>query len=135
MADELPSHIVAPALHITRERAAELIGGVTGQDLSPDPDTLVRAARVYLRDKFIAAAGNALGGQHRQRDAGEQRGQRPAVQQPAAVAHRGRRRGQARRHHDRRRSQARHGADERYACARSSTDPPLGVLTTHLRDT
>ncbi len=60
-ADELPSHIVAPALHITRERAAELIGGVTGQDLPPDPDTLVRAAREYLRDKFIAADAGITG--------------------------------------------------------------------------
>ena len=60
-ADELPSHIVAPALHITRERAAELIGGVTGQDLPPDPDTLVQAAREYLRDKFIAADAGITG--------------------------------------------------------------------------
>ena len=60
-ADELPSHIVAPALHITRERAAELIGGVTGQELPPDPDTLVGAARVYLRDKFIAADAGITG--------------------------------------------------------------------------
>ena len=61
IADELPSHIVAPALHITRERAAELIGSVTGQDLPPDPDTLVRAAREYLRDKFIAADAGITG--------------------------------------------------------------------------
>ncbi|MDE2991221.1 MAG: LUD domain-containing protein [Chloroflexota bacterium] len=61
VADELPSHIVAPALHITRERAAELIGSVTGQDLPPDPDTLVRAAREYLRDKFIAADAGITG--------------------------------------------------------------------------
>jgi len=61
IADELPSHIVAPALHITRERAAELIGSVTGQDLPPDPDTLVQAAREYLRDKFIAADAGITG--------------------------------------------------------------------------
>lgn len=61
IADELPSHIVAPALHITRERAAELIGSATGQDLPPDPDTLVRAAREYLRDKFIAADAGITG--------------------------------------------------------------------------
>ena len=60
-ADELPSHIVAPALHITRERAAELIGSVTGQKLPSDPDTLVRAAREYLRDKFIAADAGITG--------------------------------------------------------------------------
>ena len=60
-ADELPSHIVAPALHITRERAAELIGSVTGQVLPSDPDTLVRAAREYLRDKFIAADAGITG--------------------------------------------------------------------------
>ena len=61
VADELPSHIVAPALHITRERAAELISSVTGQDLPPDPDTLVKAAREYLRDKFIAADAGITG--------------------------------------------------------------------------
>ena len=61
VADELPSHIVAPALHITRERAAELIGSATGQDLPPDPDTLVQAAREYLRDKFIAADAGITG--------------------------------------------------------------------------
>ena len=61
IADELPSHIVAPALHITRERAAELIGSATGQDLPPDPDTLVQAAREYLRDKFIAADAGITG--------------------------------------------------------------------------
>ncbi len=61
IADELPSHIVAPALHITRERAAELISSVTGKDLPPDPDTLVGAAREYLREKFIAADAGITG--------------------------------------------------------------------------
>ena len=59
VADELPSHIVALALHITRERAAELIGSVTGQDLPPDPDTLVQAACEYLRDKLVATMTDA----------------------------------------------------------------------------
>ena len=54
-AGERPSHIIAPALHMTRERAARLIGQVTGEKLAPDPDVLVGAARQYLRDRFIQA--------------------------------------------------------------------------------
>jgi iron-sulfur cluster protein len=60
-AEERPSHIVAPALHMTRERAAKLVGEVTGKQLPPDPDVLVRAARDYLRDKFITADAGITG--------------------------------------------------------------------------
>ena len=60
-AGERPSHIIAPALHITRERAARLIGQVVGEELSPDPDLLVGAARQYLRDRFINAGAGITG--------------------------------------------------------------------------
>ena len=60
-ANETPSHIIAPALHMTRERAAELIGRVTGRELPADPDVLVGAARDYLRDKFITADAGITG--------------------------------------------------------------------------
>ena len=60
-AGERPSHIIAPALHMTRERAAQLIGQVTGEKLTPDPDALVGAARRYLRDRFIQAGAGITG--------------------------------------------------------------------------
>ncbi len=60
-AGERPSHIIAPALHITRERAARLIGQVTGEEFAPDPDALVGAARQYLRERFIQAGAGITG--------------------------------------------------------------------------
>ena len=60
-AGEYPSHILAPALHITRERAAELIGGVTGETLPADPDQLTAAVRRFLREKFITAGAGITG--------------------------------------------------------------------------
>ena len=61
VAGERPSHIIAPALHITRERAAELISQATGEDLPPDPDVLVGAAARHLRSRFIAAGAGITG--------------------------------------------------------------------------
>ena len=61
VAGERPSHIIAPALHITRERAAELISKATGEDLPPDPDVLVGAAARHLRSRFINAGAGITG--------------------------------------------------------------------------
>ena len=61
VAGERPSHIVAPALHIVRERAAELISRATGEDLPPDPDVLVGAAARHLRSRFIEAGAGITG--------------------------------------------------------------------------
>ena len=61
VAGERPSHIIAPALHITRERAAELISKATGEDLPPDPDVLVGAAARHLRSRFIEAGAGITG--------------------------------------------------------------------------
>ena len=61
VAGERPSHIIAPALHITRERAAELISKATGEDLPPDPDVLVGAAARHLRSRFIDAGAGITG--------------------------------------------------------------------------
>ena len=55
LADEMPSHIIAPALHKTRAEVANLFaanGINTGGD---DIQSLTRAARQYMRDKFFAA--------------------------------------------------------------------------------
>jgi len=61
VAGERPSHIVAPALHIVRERAAELISRATGEALPPDPDVLVGAAARHLRSRFIEAGAGITG--------------------------------------------------------------------------
>ncbi|MGH2459335.1 MAG: LUD domain-containing protein [Chloroflexota bacterium] len=56
LAGEHPSHILAPALHKTREQIAELIGKATGQDLSGATNSdLVAAARRHLRQSFVNA--------------------------------------------------------------------------------
>ena len=93
VAGERPSHIIAPALHITRERAAELISKATGEDLPPDPDVLVGAAArhsaqsVHRRRRWDHWR-ERTGGRNRHGDAGQQRGQRAAGQRAAAGAHR-----------------------------------------------
>ena len=56
LAGEHPSHLLAPALHKTREQIAELFSEASGQDLSPDDlDKLVSVAREQLRQSFIDA--------------------------------------------------------------------------------
>lgn len=52
-----PMHMVAPAIHIPRERAANLISRLTGKTYSPDTPIgqLVSEVRTFLRDKFIKA--------------------------------------------------------------------------------
>lgn len=56
LAKEHPSHILAPALHKTREQIAELLGNACGEDLSQATNSdLVAAARKYLRQSFIDA--------------------------------------------------------------------------------
>ena len=56
LAGEHPSHLLAPALHKTREQIAELFSQASGQDLSPDDlDKLVSVAREQLRQSFIDA--------------------------------------------------------------------------------
>src|SRR5262249_5829637 len=51
--DEHPSHLIAPAIHLTREQVAELFTRVGGQPLPPETQTLVKFARRKLREKFI----------------------------------------------------------------------------------
>jgi L-lactate dehydrogenase complex protein LldF len=55
LAKEHPSHLIAPAIHWTREQVAELFSRVGGEPLPPDTQTLVKFARRKLREKFIAA--------------------------------------------------------------------------------
>ena len=62
LGDDLPSHILVPAIHrnraeireIFRERMAS-VGRPAPEDLSDDPAELAGAARLHLREKFLAA--------------------------------------------------------------------------------
>jgi len=55
LAHEHPSHLIAPAVHKTREQVAELFSKETGIELPPDPVELVKVARERLRQSFIDA--------------------------------------------------------------------------------
>jgi L-lactate dehydrogenase complex protein LldF len=55
LAGERPSHLVAPAVHHTRESIARLLSAHTGEPLPDDPASLAKAGRRLLREKFAAA--------------------------------------------------------------------------------
>jgi L-lactate dehydrogenase complex protein LldF len=55
LAGQSPSHIIAPAIHLTREQIGRLFAERLGIPYSDDPPTLTRAARAALRRKFLAA--------------------------------------------------------------------------------
>ena len=55
LAHEHPSHLIAPAVHKTREQVAELFSKEFGYELPPDPVELVKVARERLRQSFIDA--------------------------------------------------------------------------------
>ncbi|MGZ4471051.1 MAG: lactate utilization protein B [Nocardioidaceae bacterium] len=62
LGDDLPSHILVPAIHRNRAEIREIfarrmaaVGRPAPADLSDDPAELAAAARQHLRDKFLAA--------------------------------------------------------------------------------
>ena len=55
LADETPSHLVAPALHKTRGQVAQLFAEQLGVPYSEDIEEMARVARVALRQKFLEA--------------------------------------------------------------------------------
>jgi iron-sulfur cluster protein len=55
LAKEHPSHLIAPAIHMTREQIAALFSRVGGEPLPTDTQALVKFARRRLREKFLAA--------------------------------------------------------------------------------
>ena len=55
LGDDVPSHIVGPALHWTRERVAALFHERLGTPLDADPAALTAAARRELRAAFLRA--------------------------------------------------------------------------------
>src|SRR5262249_17227912 len=54
-AGERPSHLVAPAVHHTRESVAAILSRHLGESLSDDPKALALAGRRALREKFFQA--------------------------------------------------------------------------------
>src|SRR5207253_4324354 len=55
VAGERPSHLVAPAVHHTRESVARVLSRHLGESLSDDPAALAMTGRRVLREKFRAA--------------------------------------------------------------------------------
>lgn len=55
LAGERPSHLVAPAVHHTRDSVARVISAHVGRPLSDDPQSLAMMGRQLLREKFRQA--------------------------------------------------------------------------------
>jgi L-lactate dehydrogenase complex protein LldF len=55
LAGERPSHLVAPAVHHTRESIARLLSKHVGKALPDEPASLARVGRELLREKFARA--------------------------------------------------------------------------------
>ncbi len=55
LAGEKPSHIIAPAIHKTREQVGQLFAEKLGIDYTEDPAALTQAARAALREAFLTA--------------------------------------------------------------------------------
>jgi L-lactate dehydrogenase complex protein LldF len=55
LAGERPSHLVAPAVHHTRESVARVLSEHVGEELPDDPTVLARTGRRVLREKFYHA--------------------------------------------------------------------------------
>jgi L-lactate dehydrogenase complex protein LldF len=54
MGDDVPSHIVVPALHRNRFEVRDIFRATMGLDaLTAEPEALTEAARCYLRDRFV----------------------------------------------------------------------------------
>lgn len=55
LAKSKPMHLVTPAIHIPREKVAEIFSAVSGRELPPDPKVLTQFAREFLRRKYFEA--------------------------------------------------------------------------------
>jgi len=55
LAGETPSHIIAPAIHKTRDQVGQLFAEKLGISYTNDPPLLTQAARKALRQKFLSA--------------------------------------------------------------------------------
>jgi L-lactate dehydrogenase complex protein LldF len=50
-----PSHIIGPAVHLTREQVRQSLSRVAGHELPPEPEQLMAWARGELRESFFTA--------------------------------------------------------------------------------
>ena len=63
LANEPPSHIIAPAIHKNKEQVAALMGEAVGRPLAPDDiEGMTAVARQLLRQKFLSAGMGITGG-------------------------------------------------------------------------
>jgi len=62
LAGETPSHIIAPAVHKTKEQVGDLFRTETGRDFPDDIPVLTDVARRTLRERFLAADMGISGG-------------------------------------------------------------------------
>jgi L-lactate dehydrogenase complex protein LldF len=62
LAGERPSHLVAPAVHHTRESIARILSAHTGEKLPDEPGPLAKTGRRLLRQKFAEADMGITGG-------------------------------------------------------------------------
>ncbi len=70
IAGETPSHILAPAIHKSRQEVGRLFAEKLGVDYSDDPTVLVRIARNVLRKKFLSADAGITGANFAVADSG-----------------------------------------------------------------
>ena len=50
-----PMHLLAPAVHLTKEEVSELLSRFLGKEVPPEVEAEVRAVREFLREKFVRA--------------------------------------------------------------------------------
>lgn len=62
IAGEMPSHIIAPAIHKSREEIKALFEREAGEELSAETSELCAFARRHLREKFLTADVGITGG-------------------------------------------------------------------------
>jgi len=62
IAGDRPSHIIAPAIHLTRDQIGALFAEKLGEGYTDDPPSLTAMARRALRKKFLAADMGISGG-------------------------------------------------------------------------
>jgi iron-sulfur cluster protein len=67
---EGPSHMVMPAIHLSRFQVADLFTDVTGTDQDPEIERLVKVARKALREKFVQADMGITGANYAVADTG-----------------------------------------------------------------
>ncbi len=55
LAGEAPSHLIGPAIHMSKEQIAELFSKKLNCENNPDPECLTWISRIFLREKFLKA--------------------------------------------------------------------------------